>query len=296
MKPNELNPFLRRGAVHTLEPHWVTPLRVLFDYMLLYVERGSSTLIFNKESYSLNAGDTILIPPGISFSIRGSGMASIFPHIHFDICWDNYSDSRYISFLDLSQMSTLERRMIAPNVFAAYPMQPFLTFKNPGRMKELLYGFTAEDPPTFTAEKKARLTELIGTVIEDNFPDLLEPTVPEGASIAHAIRNFLDAYFSSNITLKDLEAQFYYDKFYLESQFRRQYGMPIMSYRKKKRMEIGADLLRHNSVSRVADKVGYGSVFAFCKAFKQYHGMTPTEYVQTKYRSSGEQAEKPQKN
>lgn len=286
MKLSELNPFLRRGAIHTLEPNWVIPPRVLFDYMFFYTERGTCTLLFNGQSYVLKAGCAVLIPPGVSHSFVGGPRPSIRPHIHFDVCWDNYSDSRYISFLDLPEMSAIERRMIAPNFFAAYPLQPFVTFNDPQRMKELLYGFTAEDPPDYTPEKKARLTELIGMIIEDNYPDLLTPTVSEGATVAHSIRNFLDASYASDITLRDLEAQFYYDKFYLESQFRRQYHMPIMTYRKKKRLEIGADLLRHNSVSRVAEKVGYSSVFVFCRAFKEYFHLTPTEYVQLHYRDA----------
>lgn len=286
MELAELNPFLRRGNIHTLEPRWVVAPRVLFDYMLLYVERGESTLIYEGAVYPLKPGDTILIPPGVSHGFIGGLQPSIRPHIHFDICWDNYSDSRYISFLPLQEMSPLEQRMIAPNIFSTYPPQPFVRFSDRKKMLGLLYSLIGEDPVIYTPQKKARLTELLGLLIEDNYPDLLVPTVAEGASVAHSIRNFLDASYASDITLKDLEARFFYDKYYLEAQFRRQYNMPIMAYRKKKRMEIGADLLRHNSVSRVADKVGYGSVFAFCKAFRQYYHMTPTEYVQQKYRSS----------
>jgi AraC-like DNA-binding protein len=286
---SELNPYLRRAIHYSLSANWHIPVRALLDYEILYMESGKSTLIYNGMTYSPHAGDVLLMLPGISHETFGGEKPCLLPHIHFDVCCDNYSDSRYICFLDVPQMSTLERKMIAPNFFADYPPKPILTISDMPRFLKLFYAVIDTDTPVYTPNKKAWMTELLGMVIDDNFPGVLTQYTAEGPSVAHSIRNFLDANYAAEVTLEDLEERFFYNRFYLEAQFRKQYHMPIMTYRNQKRMEVGADLLHQNSVSRVAYKVGYASVFSFCRAFKKHFGMTPTRYVQTNFERTSPQ-------
>lgn len=275
----ELNPHLRRAIRYTLEKNWHIPSRVLFDYELIYINRGSCTLRYDGNYYILNNGDAVLICPGVCHEFWGGHQNCEHPHLHFDLCCDNYSDSRYISFLDLPEMSALEKKMIAKNYFAGIAETPLIRFRDSERFKTLFYQIIDTDTGAFTPIKKAWLTEILVMLIEDNYPTLLTEAPAEGPSIAHSIRHYIDAHYSSNFTLEYLEKRYFYNQFYLEEQFRKQYGMPIMAYRRKKRMELGADLLRHNSVSRTAAKVGYASVFSFCRSFKQYFGVPPTEYI-----------------
>jgi AraC-like DNA-binding protein len=58
-------------------------------------------------------------------------------------------------------------------------------------------------------------------------------------------------------------------------------GQPPLSYLTNLRMQIAAQFLRKDikmSLSRVSEEVGYLSQHAFSKAFKRYHGISPSEF------------------
>lgn len=61
-------------------------------------------------------------------------------------------------------------------------------------------------------------------------------------------------------------------------------GEPPMRYLTRLRMTRAGDLLRRHpiAVSDVAWQVGYQSVASFTRAFKQFHGVTPTEFQTSK--------------
>jgi AraC-like DNA-binding protein len=63
----------------------------------------------------------------------------------------------------------------------------------------------------------------------------------------------------------------------LARRFHEHVGEPPMTFLKNWRMAMAADLLRHpdETVSTVADKVGYATPFAFSAAFKRARGMSP---------------------
>jgi AraC-like DNA-binding protein len=58
-------------------------------------------------------------------------------------------------------------------------------------------------------------------------------------------------------------------------------GQPPLSYVSNWRMQIAAQLLRKHikmSVNKVSKQVGYFSEHAFSKAFKRYHGVSPSQF------------------
>jgi AraC-like DNA-binding protein len=77
------------------------------------------------------------------------------------------------------------------------------------------------------------------------------------AKIAGMSRSSFSAYFSSYV------------------------GQPPLFYLTNWRMQVAAQVLRKNvnmSLSRVSEEVGYLSQHAFSKAFKRYHGVSPSQF------------------
>jgi AraC family transcriptional regulator of arabinose operon len=67
---------------------------------------------------------------------------------------------------------------------------------------------------------------------------------------------------------------------YASELFKLHYQEPPMRYLRRLRMSQAAFLLRtrHTRIGEVAAECGYDDIFHFSKAFKHYHGMSPTEY------------------
>jgi AraC-like DNA-binding protein len=84
------------------------------------------------------------------------------------------------------------------------------------------------------------------------------------------------------MALDDFAKTFFYDKFYLERKFKEAFGLNLIEYRNKKRMELANHLLRHHSVSEVSELIGYQSIYAFSRAYKNYFGYAPSKKVDKK--------------
>ena len=127
-----------------------------------------------------------------------------------------------------------------------------------------------------TLIQKAAMLQLLSILIEDNFPDFMEEeTAP---SIAHQIKNYIDAGNGLRMNLNDFSKNFFQSKFYLEKKFKEAFGVSLIEYRNQKRMTYANNLLEKCSVSKVADELGYQSIYAFSRAFKTRFGISPQNY------------------
>ncbi|MBO7217085.1 MAG: helix-turn-helix transcriptional regulator, partial [Clostridia bacterium] len=71
---------------------------------------------------------------------------------------------------------------------------------------------------------------------------------------------------------------------YISSVFKEKYGISPKHYLLNHRMNMAATLLQQqNRVNATAAAVGYSDTFIFSKAFKNYYGVSPSEYSK-KYR------------
>ena len=77
-------------------------------------------------------------------------------------------------------------------------------------------------------------------------------------------------------SLQDIAKQFNYSKYYLERRFKERYNISFISYRNNKRMMLAKTMLLNDSVSNVAEKLGFSSIYVFSRAFQNLFGYSPT--------------------
>lgn len=91
-------------------------------------------------------------------------------------------------------------------------------------------------------------------------------------------------YISSHIYVMDglgmLSEYFGYSYSYLSDIFHKTTGETLMNYYTLKRLNTASMLLKENSLSvgEIAELLKYSSIYTFSRAFKNYFGMSPTEY------------------
>ncbi len=244
--------------------------RVIFDYELIYLESGSFTFIYNDIPYHLSAGDIIFICPGVphSFQIDSGDISQ--PHIHFDITHRVQSEKIPISFKDIGKMNEQEKSLIHKNYFplASSPL-PLIC-----KREEFIACFYSVIHEKNAITQKALMTQLISFLISDNCPDILKNSPP--AKAISQIKDYIDAGNGFAMTLDDFASTFFYNKFYLERSFKKLYGASLIEYRNKKRMEFANCFLDENSVSKVAEMLGFNSIYSFSRAYKNYYGYSPS--------------------
>lgn len=276
----KINPYIRVAINSVLQPFTHIKRRIIFDYELIYVESGSFVFKYNDIPYECTEGQFILICPAVPHSFRLGAEAVSQPHIHFDIAYDINSESIPVSFKDLPEFSKAEKALIRENIFKKHTNIPFVKFGDTDNFFHLWKKIVGNNQ-TDCLTKKAALTEIISMLITDNSPELFSAKNQNDYNIALQIKNYIDAGQGINSSLEDFEKQFSYSKYYLEREFKKNYGISLIAYRNSKKMELAAKLLKVNSVTNVVDILHFSSIYSFSRTFKQHYGISPTEYKKT---------------
>jgi len=106
-----------------------------------------------------------------------------------------------------------------------------------------------------------------------------------GGSVAHTDHveralGFIASHYHQHITVAGIAAHLGLHRSYFSELFHRATGSTVQDYLVTYRMERAKELLTHtgDSVSEIANSVGYVNYFSFLKGFKAATGSTPSEY------------------
>lgn len=269
---NSINPYIRRAINSCLKKESVITKRVIFDYELIYIEKGSFVFEYNGSLYDINENTFILVRPNVTHAFYMNKQDLWQPHIHFDLCYNKNSGNTPISFKDAPNLNAYEQTLMQTDAFLEYPQNPIITLTNK-RAKTLFYEIIRDEYQQ-SLTVKAKMVELINYIIEENFSKSLVQTRVR-YHIAKQLKDFLDSGQGLCFSLDDLEKQFSYSKFYLERQFKKEFSVSLIAYRNERRMKAAKEMLCEMSVSQVAEKLGFQSIYAFSNSFKKRFGYSP---------------------
>lgn len=270
-----INPYIRLATPSVIPSGHDIMRRVIYDYELIYLECGKFSFIYDDISYRCTKGDIIFICPGIAHSFKLDSGEISQPHIHFDITHHPLSDKIPISFKNIDAMTDTEKSQITMNYFASYKNLPFPKIQDKEKFLNIFYRIISSK--TDTLEKKVDMMQIISILIRDNFPDILEKQIHSDA--VHRLKDYIDAGNGFGMQLEEFADFFFASKFYLEKRFKEAFGISIIKYRNQKRMELAPCLLKNNSVARVAQMLGYQSMYSFSRAYKQHYGYSPRNHI-----------------
>ena len=93
----------------------------------------------------------------------------------------------------------------------------------------------------------------------------------------HKVRKYIKYNYMHPLRVETLAHTFGFERSYLFRIFKARYGSSIKDYITKTRMENAKKLLTAGyTVCETAGLVGYEDEFNFSKAFKKYHGTSPS--------------------
>lgn len=129
-------------------------------------------------------------------------------------------------------------------------------------------------------KRNAALMEILALLIDHaNAVPEYSRTVPKQEYVEKA-RNLIEMNYGGNITVHELALRIGIDRSYLSRIFKEVLSLSPQEYIKQFRLHKAALLLQDPTlkVVAVARTVGYQDYVTFAKLFKQYKGVTPTEY------------------
>ncbi len=94
------------------------------------------------------------------------------------------------------------------------------------------------------------------------------------------VRAYLEENFAGKITLDELSAKFFVNKYYLTRVFKEQYGQSINTYLLGIRITHAKHLLRFTdkTVEEIGMECGLGALHYFSRVFRSVEGMPPRKY------------------
>ncbi|MGN6714981.1 response regulator transcription factor [Anaerocolumna jejuensis] len=98
--------------------------------------------------------------------------------------------------------------------------------------------------------------------------------------VAAIIKDYIDKNYSQNLKLSYFSDKYYFSKEYLSKIFKANYKIGIYEYVLQVRMERAKELLLDESlkIQWISDRLGYTDSNYFSKAFRNYYGITPSQF------------------
>ncbi len=109
-------------------------------------------------------------------------------------------------------------------------------------------------------------------------------SVTDAETICYRAMHYIDSHIFLIKNLTDVAKAMNYNYSYLSNLFKKTTNIGLMDYYRKKRLEMARSLLKEKGqcITKTAELLGYSSVYAFSRAFKEEFGITPSQYKRAK--------------
>ncbi|MCR5487494.1 MAG: AraC family transcriptional regulator [Lachnospiraceae bacterium] len=226
------------------------------------------TVTTGGRDYCLNAGDILFIPPDMLHSISGG------------------EGSRFVFQIDLSPLSVfMDFNAIEPIL-----MNPLFL----DRSSHLYDSITAhlkeitdiyfQNPNMWELSIFSILLKLFTELGQDNFEQKDSFRPDSGGYMVNyekfaSLLKHIDTHYSEDLTLDWAANYAGFSKYHFLRLFKEYTGTTYHDHLSHKRIQAAQQLLSTDeTVSNIASYTGFNNLTSFCRCFKKYTGMSPSEY------------------
>ncbi|UWP61046.1 AraC family transcriptional regulator [Ruminococcus gauvreauii] len=157
----------------------------------------------------------------------------------------------------------------------------------------LLHGFEMLEESISSGQSDvAQLTKMfVGTFLriidilcEEGKEEMNTSGTYSRSQLVSAMRKYIDKHYHENFLLNDLTEKFNVNMYHASRLFTKEMGVSPIAYRTRQRIGIAQTLLTDtdNSISEIANMVGYNYLSRFTHQFVNIIGISPREYRETR--------------
>ncbi len=248
------------GILTAQQPH-TSRRKALSSYLFFAVISGSGTLEYEGSTYSLQAGDCAFVNCAKPYSHRSSTDL-------WTLRWAHFFGPNLTSIYD----KYTERG--GQPVLRSASSEPYVS------LLENLYHTAASDDYIRDMRINEQLARLLTLLMEQSWQPAGALHSSSKRQDLQQVREYLDNHLTEKISLDDLAARFYINKYYLSRTFREQFGVPINAYISQQRVTRAKRMLRYSdmTIEQIAAQCGVSDPNYFSRMFKKTEGIAPAEY------------------
>lgn len=246
---------------------------------IVYIESGEAEVSADSSTFRLFSGQSYFHKPGEAHSIRAVNSPITVFFISF------YSSSKFMAIFEglRISLSDEERHLInkiydeARNIFEKGTRKSdpdaFVSkslFPNPPLGSQQLYKLYLEEFLLSSAREAEKQRNIVTYDTKENLEKM----------IVERITELLSKKVYSSISIDEICSLLNYSRTYLSTLFRNHRKTSIMNYYNSLKIKEAKKLIRDKgySVSETAQMLDFNNPYYFSKVFKQYEGISPSEY------------------
>jgi AraC family transcriptional regulator of arabinose operon len=231
------------------------------DYSKFYfITDGEGWLKIGDQEHRPRPGQLILMPEGVKQSY------STISEFTYTKYWCHFS--AYVGDLNLFQLVELPHIWdVADRAYVEEVMESVVTHMNSNTVHGMLLA-------------KSKLMELIAYCVSQTEAKRIVLRNGQTIEKLSAVLDYIHLHIEKEFTVQELAEVARVHPNYLIRLFKRYLGVPPIQYITRKKMDKAKQLLTQSqdSVSAIAERIGFSDLFYFSKQFKKNTGLTPTEY------------------
>ena len=109
------------------------------------------------------------------------------------------------------------------------------------------------------------------------FEEIIPPSPDSMPGYALRAKEYIKLHYMEDLSVEQLSGIFNIDRRYLLRLFKREFGITIVNYIIRTRLDAAYDFLKAGfPVNKAAVMCGYSDAYNFSKMFKKYHGISPS--------------------
>ena len=247
------------GTLQALRAH-TSSRQGLQSCLFFTVSAGEGSLSYDGREYGLKPGDCVFIDCRKPYS-----------HTTGENLWT----LRWCHFYGPTVSNIYEKYVERGGrpVFRPPEISPFL------EVLDGLYGLASGSDFIRDMRINEALNRLCTLVMAESWHPEESPRAVKKRSVLD-VKDYLDRNYRSRITLEELSARFFIDKYYLVKVFKEQFGCSINTYLLDLRITRAKQLLRFSdrSLEEIGEECGLGSPQYFSRQFKKVEGISPSGY------------------
>ncbi len=245
------------------------------DWEIVYIDKGSVEVKRDKEILILSQGDLIFHRPHEFHSIKSYNSSPNFFVIAFECnspamsCFDKYNTK-----LDKIQKTLLSSAIkeaenayhIPKNTIA----DELYVKKDATFGAEQLVKTYLEQLLILLARKKMNVQLKRQSLIDEH----------DNSEIVIKIKDYIKEHLCEKITNKDICDYIGYGKTYISILFHEKSGFTLNEFINKQKLKKAKELIRTSNmnISEISDYLSFDNPHYFCRVFKKFCGMTPSEF------------------
>lgn len=278
---HEISPWVRMVKIHksiSLTGEWMD-----YDHVYTYIEQGEAEFFMGGITYQVREGDVLVMPPFLTHLIRATSETPLIQYIvHFDLFY-NEERSRWTD-----HGMTPERRIPATREMQLSGLSPVVHLPLPEQIELkkrflLLHKEFLDQKPGHALFTKAICLELLVLFLRGQTGErTAKGKITKGwAMMEKAIKHINDHYADGELSNTTISQHVGVSTNHLSFLFKDQLGMTVHGYVTHTRIERAKALILTGdlTLTAIAEKVGFSSIYLFSRSFKAHVGVMPSMFI-----------------